>query len=117
MPENADARHDHERQALERVLVCALRAVEDKRGLACVLLRLLCVHCAWLLVIGSICCGSGRTLRVRDPCRLARATDAEALPHRDEDGAQERGRDVEEASAPSAQCAPIGIEARTPRGR
>jgi hypothetical protein len=60
----------------------------------------------------------GRTLRVRDARGLARAADAHALPRREEHGAHERGRDVEEAgarvSACSIHCSHMG---HTHRGR
>jgi hypothetical protein len=46
----------------------------------------------------------GRTLRVRDARGLARAADAHALPRREEHGAHERGRDVEEATVRVSAC-------------
>jgi hypothetical protein len=48
----------------------------------------------------------GRTLRVRDARGLARAADAHALPRREEHGAHERGRNVEEAGARVRTCLP-----------
>jgi hypothetical protein len=83
----ARVHEDRERQILERVLVCALRAVEDERGLACVLLRLLCVYCVRRSVIAphslldtwSVHCGYAtpaalRALPTWTCCHAARNT-------------------------------------------
>jgi hypothetical protein len=76
-PANADARYDHEREALERVLMCTLRAVEDERGLARVLDRLLCVHCA---AFSHRCMLSVAEMDVR--CGYAMPAALRALPTR-----------------------------------
>jgi tRNA threonylcarbamoyladenosine modification (KEOPS) complex Cgi121 subunit len=82
----ARVHEDRERQVLERVLVRALRAVEDERGLARVLDCLLCVHCAAFIhrhVLSAVerdaRCGYGtpaalRALPTCTTCHAARNT-------------------------------------------